>query len=286
MEGSREVPVQRSAEELIQAYYAGDPLALGGFRRLFDPGVYGYFRKYERLLRVSPLFLLDQTFEEVAATKERTGRRFDSSLGAIDGWVGAFARDNLHACLIESYYLGCDPAYDVLYRHWSSVLSGRFRKDVSSAADVEDLVDEVLMRVAGTRKKRGGQYRRADGPFAPWIKKIASNVLNSHLRHMHGALDGRLVSPAARVTWDDLADSPHTKASPQVNWLRPVENAVESGEIIETAIKSFPMLVRKAFGTPSTQLADEQNETPNAINVRATRQRQALRKLLGLRTED
>jgi RNA polymerase sigma-70 factor (ECF subfamily) len=101
---------------------------------------------------------------------------------------------------------GDDDAFAILVHRWEDRVRRMLRPLVPARADVDDLAQEVFLRVLGARDR----YRPV-GAFSTWLYRIALNVARDAARRRrtseplgnHQPVDGR-APPSAELEHDDL----------------------------------------------------------------------------------
>jgi RNA polymerase sigma factor (sigma-70 family) len=101
----------------------------------------------------------------------------------------------------ELFRLLPDPgAREELFRRWSPLLMQQVRALGASPADADDLVQAAMMQL--WRSLESGHYKPELGPFPPYLRVIARNTWQDHLRrrHLRGSLSLDAMEP-------DVADA-------------------------------------------------------------------------------
>jgi len=83
--------------------------------------------------------------------------------------------------MVEFY--GCDnEAFDELWDcRWRSKMYGRIARKVPKQ-DVEDILQDVAIKVLETKHRPSARYDPNKGPLKPWLFRIVENALRDHFR--------------------------------------------------------------------------------------------------------
>lgn len=79
--------------------------------------------------------------------------------------------------LVSGVYGGDHEAFAALYRRYQADVQHHLARIIRDAAAAEDLTQEAFLRLW----HRAGQWK-GEGPFRPWLLRIATNLALNHLR--------------------------------------------------------------------------------------------------------
>jgi RNA polymerase sigma-70 factor (ECF subfamily) len=84
--------------------------------------------------------------------------------------------------MVEFY--GCDnEAFDELWEcRWRSRMMRYVARKVSNPQDVEDILQDVAIKVLETKHRPSARYDPHKGPLKIWLFRVAENVLQDHFR--------------------------------------------------------------------------------------------------------
>jgi RNA polymerase sigma-70 factor (ECF subfamily) len=84
--------------------------------------------------------------------------------------------------MVEFY--GCDnEAFDELWEcRWRSRMMRYVARKVSNPQDVEDILQDVAIKVLETKHRPSARYDPHKGPLKIWLFRVAENVLRDHFR--------------------------------------------------------------------------------------------------------
>jgi RNA polymerase sigma-70 factor (ECF subfamily) len=128
------------------------------------------------------------------------------------------------AALVVAYRQGRESALEVLVERYKNKLYGFIFNKVRDRDLADDLFQETFVKVIQTLKQ--GQYAE-EGRFAPWLFRIARNLVVDHFRR-----DGRMPKVRSTDTFDVfkvVKDPDHSVESALVNdqVLRDTEKLLE-----------------------------------------------------------
>ncbi len=102
---------------------------------------------------------------------ESTGQ--NNREGADRGWVSQAVRRMQQGDAVASHF-------ELLFRHYEPKIRGHLRRDGWRDADLDDVVQEVMVRVY-----RGVKTFRLEASFDTWILRIMSNASKNAIRGRH-----------------------------------------------------------------------------------------------------
>ena len=170
------------------------------------------------------------------------------------------SRDETDEALMARYQGGDEDAFRELYERYAGRLTGLMRRDVRSAADVQDLVQQTFFQLHRARHdfKTGHQVR-------PWLMTIALNLKRRYFRDAHKRGASLEVEP-----------SQESQAG------RDVELAETSVQVAD-ALATLPAGTREVIelhwfqGLPFSEVAKVVGASLSAVKVRAHRGYKRLR---------
>ena len=174
------------------------------------------------------------------------------------------------AAAIDRALAGDSDAFaEIVSRYHRAVFSIAYRM-TGSRAEAEDLCQDVFLRA----------YRSLDRfdrslPFAPWLRRIASNAALNHLRHRAVARGAVSDAEGAEQDVPDRAAGPEERAS-----------SGETAERLGRALALLPPNQRLAFtlkyveGLTAEEIAEAMEAPRNTVKTWLLRAREALRKEL------
>lgn len=191
----------------------------------------------------------------------------------MDADAASAERDRLWSEWMRSAQAGDAGAYDRLLRDVLPLVRALLRRDGNTAADVEDITQDVLLTVHRVRHT----YDPAR-PFRPWLAAIVA-------RRRIDALRRRI--RIGRVEINDEA-AHETFADPAANEeLEAVRAGTEVGELLR-ALPPRQRAALEALKLRELTLAEaaaESGQTVGALKVNAHRALKTLRRLLGARDD-
>ncbi len=136
--------------------------------------------------------------------------------------------------LMHRWRTGDAAAFALLVRRWEDRLGLFVARLLGSRADVEDVCQEVFIRVLGARERY-----RSQGSFSTWLYRIALNVARDNRRRQ------KRQGPQALSLEHEVASPAH---APDAMLAQR-----EAGELIDRALAAIPpdlreVLVLKHFG--------------------------------------
>ena len=173
------------------------------------------------------------------------------------------AAEESDEALMARYQAGDEGAFRELHARYAGRLTALMRRDVRSAADVQDLVQQTFFQLHRARHDFKPEYA-----LRPWLMTIARNVLRDHFRYTARRPGGLplLDEPA-------VAGGPHDAAETRAAVLDAVDGLPESQRVV---VRGHWLEHRS-----HAELARELGISRGAVKVRAHRAYQTLRRVLG-----
>ena len=163
--------------------------------------------------------------------------------------------------LLRRFTLGEIDAFETLVRQFQGDIYAWIVRIVRDPGIAEDLTVETLWRIYRAR-----QQFRPDGNFAPWARRIATNLALDHLRRK---------SPEHSLLADPAGPPPHDPLLQQETW-----------EKIRHAFRRLPAKLQAAATLalieerPYDEIADALGTSVGAVSLRVFRAVRILRKQL------
>lgn len=174
--------------------------------------------------------------------------------------------------LVSAAARGDRQAFDDLVGRYQAQIVNLARAMTSSDADVDDMAQEVFVRVWRALPKF-----RGESTFRTWIYGIALNVIRTHR--------GRR-SKLRNLFWSAPADSEIDPLEQAVDRDEGVEDTVVRRDAIDRALKTLPAELREAVilrdvqGLDYREIAEALGVPMGTVESRIFRGRQRLRPLL------
>lgn len=183
---------------------------------------------------------------------------------------------DIDASLARRAAAGDETAFEVLVVKHQRRVAALVRRSVRDERIVEELVQEVFLRVHG-----GLPGFRPDGPFSAWLSAIARNVCASYLRSAQNRQDDRPADPdpseaGGGEPWRAVAASPEDEAI-----------ARQLFEAIDQALADLPdtqrraLLMREAEGQAYADIAQSLSLPLNTVKSHIRRARDAIARRIG-----
>ncbi len=174
--------------------------------------------------------------------------------------------------LVEAAATGDRQAFDELVRRYQAQIVNLARAMTASDADVDDMAQEVFVRIWRSLAKF-----RGESTFKTWIYGIALNVIRTH-RSRRSRLQSLLWSAPAESEQDPLerAVDPDESVEQQIMMRDAIDRALATlpGELREAVV------LRDVQGLEYREIAEALNVPMGTVESRIFRARQRLRPLL------
>jgi RNA polymerase sigma-70 factor (ECF subfamily) len=110
--------------------------------------------------------------------------------------------------MVEFY--GCDnEAFDELWEcRWRSRMMRYVARKVSNPQDVEDILQDVAIKVFETKHRPSTRYDPHKGPLQPWLFRIVENALRDHFRSGHFGQEVLLSDLQAEIMEEEEEEVP------------------------------------------------------------------------------
>lgn len=183
---------------------------------------------------------------------------------------------DIDASLARRAAAGDDTAFEVLVVKHQRRVAALIRRSVRDERIVEELVQEVFLKVHG-----GLPGFRPDGPFTAWLSAIARNVCASYLRSAQNRQDDRPVEPAPPdpgdgETWHAVAASPEEEAM-----ARQLFSAIDDALAALPDLQRRALLMREADGLPYADIAQALSLPLNTVKSHIHRARESIARGIG-----
>ncbi len=181
--------------------------------------------------------------------------------------------------------------FELLFREYEPRVRHQLRCRGRFGADLDDLVQDVMIRVyrgiGGFRRKGAGAGFRFESSFDTWILRIMSNVAKNAVRDRN---TGK--ARATRVSLDSLLDGDGDAAPAMPEPQSPADGpldvalAAERKTRLATALDQLPARVRQCLlfryqGYKYRQIADAQGVTIATVKKQINQGHRRLRPILG-----
>jgi RNA polymerase sigma-70 factor (ECF subfamily) len=181
-----------------------------------------------------------------------------------------FLPDDPDATLVTAAAEGDADAFEALVRRYQARIISLARSQTGSAADAEDLAQEVFVRAYRSLRKF-----RGESTFKTWLYKIAINASRSH----------RSRQVRQQPVWGDSGADDATPFDPP-DETPDAETSLVRRDAIERAMRALPddlreaVTLRDVHGLDYREIADATGAPMGTVESRIFRARQRLRRAL------